>query len=57
MYFNFKTFTTAILSFLLPGLGQIFRGKLLWSVAWLFAFIFISHDAMYLSAIHCFLID
>jgi hypothetical protein len=56
MHFNLKTFFTAALSFLLPGLGQVFRGKLLWASLWLFAFVFISYDAMYLSAIHCFFI-
>jgi hypothetical protein len=57
MHITFKNFFTAFASLIIPGLGQIFHGKLLWASFWFFAAVVLTPMIAPVAALHCFLLD
>ena len=56
MNISVKTCFTALASLLIPGLGQLFRGEILWSFFWFASAIFFPIMALPAAA-HCLFLD
>ena len=56
MNISVKTCFTALASLLIPGLGQLFRGEILWSFFWFASAIFFPVMALP-AAVHCLFIE
>ena len=52
-----KAIIGAICSFIIPGLGQLFYGKILWAIIWMIAGLCTCGAANIFAAIHVFFLD
>jgi hypothetical protein len=57
MHITIKSFATAFLSLLFPGLGQVFYGKWIWAFAWFGLAVFFTPLVAWFAAAHCFFIE